>query len=210
MNLVQARIHPAHGSRAGRGWKFPPATAISVLLDLRIMPLGQFRPASAGCFSPLIILNMSIIGALGGCHADPASLRSVRRACASASTHCGRLRRGPSLRRAAGAFARMECPGRARDCSALRPGKEGDSAGRMAVLRALRQGDQRAQAGAQRGHPGAQLPDAGDLQLRRRFRRRLAPACARGDQGRCRHHRPVRRAFHGRDRRRSSIRTRPC
>ena len=73
-------------------------------------------------------------------------------------------------------------------------------AGRMAVLRALRQGDQRAQAGAQRGHPGAQLSDAGDIQLRRRFRRRFAPARARGGQGRCRHHRPVRRAFHGRDR----------
>ena len=73
-------------------------------------------------------------------------------------------------------------------------------AGRMAVLRALRQGDQRAQEGAQRRHPGAQLPDAGNLQLRRRFRRRFAPACARGDQGRCRHHRAVRRALHGRDR----------
>ena len=31
-----------------------------------------------------------------------------------------------------------------------------------------------AEEGAQRRHPGAQLPDAGDLQLRRRFRRRLA------------------------------------
>ena len=31
---------------------------------------------------------------------------------------------------------------------------------------------------AQRGHPGAQLPDAGDLPLRRRHRRRLAAARA--------------------------------
>ena len=52
---------------------------------------------------------------------------------------------------------------------------------------------------AQRRHPRAQLPDAGNLQLRRRFRRQLAAARARGDQGRGRHHRAMRRAFHGRD-----------
>ncbi len=74
-----------------------------------------------------------------------------------------------------------------------------DPAGRVAVLRALCEGDQRAQEGAQRRHPGAQLPDAGNLQLRRRFRRRFAPARARGHQGRRRHHRAVRRALHGRD-----------
>ena len=40
------------------------------------------------------------------------------------------------------------------------------------------QGDQRAEGGAQRRHPGAQLPDAGNLPLRRRLRRRLAAARA--------------------------------
>ena len=39
----------------------------------------------------------------------------------------------------------------------------------------------------------------GNLQLRRRFRRRFAAARARGGQSRRRHHRAVRRPLHGRD-----------
>ena len=134
---------------------------------------------SAGGFRPSIMLNASIIARLGGCHADPASLRPVHRASACRCARRGRRSRGPPLRRPADADAGMECPGRARDRSSLRPGAGRHPRGRMAVLRALRQGDQRAQARAQRGHPGAQLPDAGNLQLRRRFRRGLAPARAR-------------------------------
>ena len=111
----------------------------------------------------------------------------------------GAFRRGAPLRRAADALARMERAGRARDRAALCAHREGRALGRVAVLRALCEGDQCAQEGAQRRHPGAQLPDAGNLQLRRRFRRRFAPARARGDQGRRRHHRAVRRALHGRD-----------
>ncbi len=52
---------------------------------------------------------------------------------------------------------------------------------------------------AQRRHPRAQLSDAGNLQLRRRFRRQLAAARARGHQDQGRHHRAGRRALHGRD-----------
>ena len=52
---------------------------------------------------------------------------------------------------------------------------------------------------ARRRHPGAQLPDARDLQLRRRFRRRLAAARGRGDQDQGADHRAGRRALHGRD-----------
>ena len=59
--------------------------------------------------------------------------------------------------------------------------------------------DQGAEARAQRRHPGAQLHDAGDLPLRRRFRRRQPRPGARGGATRCRRHRPGRRAFHGRD-----------
>ena len=83
---------------------------------------------------------------------------------------------------------------------ALRAHQERRAVGRVAVLRALRERHQRAEEGAQRRHPGAQLPDAGDLQLRRRFRRQLAPARARGHQGQGRRDRAVRRALHGRDR----------
>ena len=54
-------------------------------------------------------------------------------------------------------------------------------------------------AAARRRHPGAQLPDAGDLPLRRRHRRRLAAAGDRSDQGEADDHRAVRRALHGRD-----------
>ena len=69
----------------------------------------------------------------------------------------------------------------------------------MAVPRALRQGDQRAEARAQRGHPGAQLPDAGNLPLRRRRSRRL-PAARRSPASPTRRgDRAGRRAFHGRN-----------
>ena len=63
----------------------------------------------------------------------------------------------------------------------------------------VREGDQRPEEGAQRRHPGAQLPDAGDLQLRCRFRRQLAAARHRGDQDQGADHRAGRRALHGRD-----------
>ena len=52
----------------------------------------------------------------------------------------------------------------------------------------------------QRRHPGAQLPDAGDLPQRRRHRRRLPGAGPRGGAHRRRRHRAGRRALHGRDR----------
>ena len=68
--------------------------------------------------------------------------------------------------------------GRARHRASLRAHQDGDPAGRVAVLRALREGDQRAEGAARRRHPGAQLPDAGDLPLRRRLRRQLAAARA--------------------------------
>ena len=108
-------------------------------------------------------------------------------------------RHRPPLRRRRAAAARMDRASRARDRASLRAGQDRDSADRVAVLRALREGDQRAQARAQGRHPGAQLPDARNLQLRRRFRRRFAPARTRSRQGRCRHHRAMRRPLHGRD-----------
>ncbi len=74
-----------------------------------------------------------------------------------------------------------------------------DLAGRVAADGAVHQGDQRAEARARRGHPRAQLPDAGDLPLRRRCRRRLAGARHRSQQGEGRHHRAMRRALHGGD-----------
>ena len=86
--------------------------------------------------------------------------------------------RRAQVRRAADALARMERAGRARDRAPLRARQDRHPAGRVAVLRALREGDQRAEEGARRRHPGAQLPDAGNLQLRRRLRRRLAAARA--------------------------------
>ena len=211
MNLVQACIHPAHGSRAGRGWKFPPATAICCFARIEDnSPRAVQAGGSAGCFSPLIMLNMSIIGEWEvampilqafGPSAGRAPLPPPIAGATAAARRYGVLP-VPSLEW----NAQVE-----RETAQLYDaGKDGHSAGRVAVLRALRQGDQRAQAGAQRRHPGAQLPDAGNLQLRRRFRRRLAPACARGDQGRRRHHRAVRRAFHGRDLEDPQSRTRPC
>ena len=56
-----------------------------------------------------------------------------------------------------------------------------------------------AEARAQRRHPRAQLPDAGDLPRRRRHRRRQPAAGPRGGEGRRRRHRAGRRALHGRD-----------
>ncbi len=61
------------------------------------------------------------------------------------------------------------------------------------------QGDQRAQECPQRGHPGAQLHDAGDLPLRRRLPRRQPAAGQGGRPHEGRRHRPGRRALHGRD-----------
>ena len=69
----------------------------------------------------------------------------------------------------------------------------------MGHLRRRRRRHPRTEAPAQRGHPGAQLPDAGNLPRRRRHRRRQPAARARSHQGRCRHHRARRRALHGRD-----------
>ena len=155
-------------------------------------------PAYAGCFRPPYMLILSIYVGRWQCRSCKplARPRDARRL----PPHRSRpVRRGAPLWRAADAFARMERAGRARDRAALRAHREGGAVGRVAVLRALCEGDQCAQEGAQRRHPGAQLPDAGNLQLRRRFRRRLAAARARGGQGRRRHHRAVRRALHGRD-----------
>ena len=113
----------------------------------------------------------------------------LRRRVAPAPTDFCRCRRSNGTRRS-----------RARPRTLYARVAQRRAGGRVAVLRALREGDQRAQARAQRRDPGAQLPDAGNLQLRRRFRRRQPAARPRGDQGRCRHHRAVRRALHGRDR----------
>ena len=114
----------------------------------------------------------------------------------------GLPRRPPCWRAAFGvahAGSQLDPAGRARHGAHLRQGEERHPAGGMAVLRAVREGDQCAQEGAQRRHPGSQLPDAGNLQRRRRRGRRLAAARqARGQDQRGRH-RPMRRAFHGRD-----------
>ena len=96
MKLVQACIHPAHGSRSDPVWKSPGTDAISDLLEVRISSLGQLRAGSAGCFRPSIMLNKSIIDRLGGCHADPASLRPVHRACACGCARCGRRHTRPA------------------------------------------------------------------------------------------------------------------
>ena len=118
----------------------------------------------------------------------------------AAPAACGRsVGGGAPLWRAADALARMERARGARNGAALCPDREGGALGRVAVLRPLCEGDQRAQEGAQRRHPRSQLPDAGNLQLRCRLRRRLAAARARSVQGRRRHHRAMRRALHGRD-----------
>ena len=83
---------------------------------------------------------------------------------------------------------------------ALRQGEVGDPAGRMVGVRARCRRHPGAEARAQRRHPRAQLPDAGNLPRRRRHRRRLAGAGARGGEDRRRGDRPGRRALHGRDR----------
>ncbi len=145
------------------------------------------------------MLKASICEAIpGGCDAAD-RVPSIRpSACARGGR--SRLAGAAALWSAAGAAAAVDARGRARDRPPLRARQGGDPAGRVAVLRADRSGHQRAQEGAQRRHPGAQLPDAGNLQLRRGLCGRLAPARARGDEGRRRHHRAVRRALHGRDR----------
>jgi len=62
--------------------------------------------------------------------------------------------------RIADAVTGMDARGRARYRASLRQGEERHSRDRVAVHGALRQGDQRSQEAAQRGDPGAQLPDA--------------------------------------------------
>ena len=86
--------------------------------------------------------------------------------------------RSEALRRPADAVDRLDARGRAGDRASLREGQGRHPGRRVAVLRALREGDQRAEGPARRGHPGAQLPDAGDLPLRRRRGRRQPAARA--------------------------------
>src|SRR5262245_1298148 len=86
---------------------------------------------------------------LGGAYAA-ASNWSDGRICANAGR--GALPCGTPVWRGADAVARVERADRARDGPALRPRREGCTLGRMAVLCALREGDQRAQEGAQRRH----------------------------------------------------------
>ena len=83
---------------------------------------------------------------------------------------------------------------------ALRTGEVGDPAGRMVGVRARCRRHQPAEAREERRHPGAQLPDAGDLPRRGRHRRRQPGARPRGHEGRCRGDRAGGRALHGRDR----------
>src|SRR5688572_4186605 len=64
-----------------------------------------------------------------------------------------------ALARAADAAGRLDPRDRGRDRASLRTRQGGDPPGRVADDGALRQGDQRPEEGAQRGHPGAQLPD---------------------------------------------------
>ena len=118
----------------------------------------SIHAGSRRMFSSRDMLKMSIYWS-GGRHADPRSLRS-RHPRSPLPAADRRLRRRAPLRHASAAAARMERAGRARDRASLRARQGRHSAGRVAVLRALRQGDQRAQARAQRRHPGAQLPDA--------------------------------------------------
>ena len=73
------------------------------------------------------------------------------------------------------------------------------SARRVAAARALRRGNQPPQARAQRRHPGPQLSGSRDLLHGRRHRRRLAGVGDAGGEDRCRRHRALRRALHGRD-----------
>ena len=140
----------------------------------------------------------------GGCDAGTGHCGTV-----DGTRRCFRLRRGrachPGQRRAAPvrrpphAVAGVERRGRARHRASLRTHQNRRAVGRVAVLRAIRARDQRHQERAQRRDPGAQLPDAGDLPLRRRCGRQLASARPRGHEGQRRHHRAGRRALHGRD-----------
>ena len=70
----------------------------------------------------------------------------------------------------------------------------------MAGLRRRRRGDPGAEAPPRGGDPRPQLPDAGNLQLRRRLRRRQPRPGAPGGEGRRARHRHGGREVHGRDR----------
>ena len=199
-NLVRASIREriaALGGNDRRDWQSGVERVIFVLLEMRIIPLESAAGVRRMFLYP-IYAQIEHIGT-ERCDADPASLWPHCRFAAGPAVHGGPVGGRAPVRRAADAVARMERAGRPRDRASLRAREGRDPAGRVAVLRALCEGDQCAQEGAQRRHPGAQLPDAGDLQLRRRFRRRFAAARARGHQGRRRHHRAGRRALHGRD-----------
>src|SRR5262249_51963161 len=155
--------HSTHGCIASRLWRADPTGVISDLLELRITSSGA--PAQPDILVTYYA-HIEHICEREPVHADPRNPRTRSRSVAS------RLRRhgGAPISANPKAAARMERDGRTRDGASLRAHQGGDPAGRVAVLRALRQGDQRAQGGARRRDPGAQLPDPGDLQLRRRFR----------------------------------------
>ena len=165
-SLPNKSCSPLHPSGAwqpvGPGLEIPAADAIWDLLELRITTFRVTEPASRRMFLSPLMLYMSIFRRSGGFDADPASVRTICQPSVGTARDHGGFRRGAPRRRSDDALARMEQPGGARDRAPLRPGEDRHSRGRMAVLRALRQGDQRAQTGTQRGHPGAQLPDAGD------------------------------------------------
>ena len=148
------------------------------------------EPVSFGMEVAMPVLET--VGPSAARHAAPLSAASGHAAFSQAA-----LRKFGTL---AAAVAGMERRGRARHRASLRAHQECRAVGRMAVLRALCARHQRGEETAQRRDPGAQLPDAGDLPLRRRFRRRLAAARARGHQGQSRRDRAGRRALHGRDR----------
>ena len=198
-----------HGWAAGmRGLAKRPVEVLYDLLEVRIS--GLEMPAESRMFSSPIYAQIEHIRQRWRlrCRFWKPSVRSRRgRRRAAAAPGNSALRRFGAL---PDAVAGMERRGRARHRASLRAHQECRALGRMAVLRALCPRHQRGEEGAQRRHPGAQLPDAGDLPLRRRFRRRLAAARARGHQGQSRRDRAGRRALHGRDREDPESRTRPC
>ena len=108
-------------------------------------------------------------------------------------------RRAPRGARRRSAPAGLHAGARRRDGADVRARAARHHADGVAGLRAADQGDQRAQEGAQRRHPGAQLHDAGDLQLRRRLPRRQLAARQGSGAHQGRRHRAGRRALHGRD-----------
>ena len=130
-------------------------------------------PAYAGCFRPPNMLKLSIYIGRWRCRSCKLLARpsDASRSPPSASGLSAAARRYGVLPMPSLEWNEQVAP---RDRAALRARREGGAVGRVAVLRALCEGDQCAQEGAQRRHPGAQLPDAGNLQLRRRFRRRSA------------------------------------